>query len=66
MSDAVGTIFDTFTTLIYINQNNVINVFLLISGTSIGFKNIASKIANELKLWKQNPVNYEISLDDIY
>lgn len=23
----------------------------MISGTSIGFKNIASKIANELKLW---------------
>jgi len=25
-----------------------------ISGTSIGFKNIASKIANELKLWSLN------------
>lgn len=25
--------------------------FKRISGTSIGFKNIASKIANELKLW---------------
>ena len=29
--------------------------FKRISGTSIGFKNIASKIANELKLWTHHP-----------
>lgn len=29
----------------------VVNICFCVLGTSIGFKNIASKIANELKLW---------------
>lgn len=31
--------------------NNSLIITLILTGTSIGFKNIASKIANELKLW---------------
>lgn len=39
--------------------------FKRISGTSIGFKNIASKIANELKLWLQGELELGDSLVEV-